>query len=146
MTDDEFRVEVVLSEEEHSLSLGDRLHSLDLDDEARERLGSQAIVSRDGSRLFIYGGTIETARESRRVVEGLLAEDGLEAEITTDRWHPIEGAWKDAEQPLPESEEQKAAELRAKSERVAGQDPGIKYPAFVQLQSYEPSFLRDLGL
>jgi hypothetical protein len=146
MTDDEFRVEVVLSEEEHSLSLGERLHSLDLDDEARERLGSQAIVTRDGARLFVYAGSIETVREARRVIEELLADEGLQGEIETTRWHPVEGAWKDAEQPLPESEEQKAAELRAKSERVAGEDPGIKYPTFVRLQSYEPKFLRDLGL
>ena len=54
MTDDEFRVEVVLTEEEHSFSLGERLHGLDLDDEARERLGSKAIVTRDGLHLFVY--------------------------------------------------------------------------------------------
>ena len=80
------------------------------------------------------------------MIEDLLAEDEIEAEIETSRWHPLEGAWKDAEQPLPESEADKVAELRAKSERVAGEDPGVQYPTFVRLQSYKPSFLRDLGL
>ena len=35
--DEEFRVEVELGDEDHHLSLGDRLHALDLDDEASRR-------------------------------------------------------------------------------------------------------------
>lgn len=146
MTEDEFRVEVALSEEKHGVSLGERLRTMDLDDEARERLGSKAIVTRDGMHLFVYAGAIETAREAKRVVTQLAEDDGLIAEVSMTRWHPVEGAWKDAEQPLPLSEAEKAAELRAKSERVAGEDPGVKYPAFVLIQSYEPEFMRDLGL
>ena len=146
MTDDEFRVEVALSEEGHGVSLSERLHTLDLDDDAQERLGAKAIVTRDGMQLFIYAGSIETAREARRVVTELAEEDGLTPEITTTRWHPVEGAWKDAEQPLPENEAERAAELRAKSERVAQEDPGVQFPTFVRIQSYKPEFLRDLGL
>lgn len=146
MTDDEFRVEVALSEEEHGVSLGERLRTMDLDDEAQERLGSNAIVTRDGMHLFVYAGTIETAREAKRVVTELAEEDGLTAEVSMTRWHPVEGAWKDAEQSLPDSEEEKAAELRAKSDRVADEDPGVKFPTFVMIQSYKPEFMRDLGL
>lgn len=146
MTEDEFRVEVSLSEEDHGVSLGERLRTLDLDDEARERLGSKAIVTRDGMHLFVYAGSIETAREAKRVVAELAEDDGLTAEVSMTRWHPVEGAWKDAEQPLPDSEEDRAAELRAKSERVAEEDPGVQYPTFVMIQSYKPEFMRDLGL
>ena len=36
---DEWRVEVALDEDQHGTSLGERLRSLDLDDQARRRLG-----------------------------------------------------------------------------------------------------------
>ena len=71
--EDEFRVEVELAEEGHGLSLGERLRALDLDDEARERLGSRVIVTRDGSQLFLYANTRESCAEAERVVRELLA-------------------------------------------------------------------------
>src|SRR5688572_22676991 len=62
--EDEFRVEVELADEGHGLSLGERLRALDLDDEARERLGSRVIVTRDGSHLFLYANTRESCAEA----------------------------------------------------------------------------------
>jgi len=122
MTDDEFRVEVVLSKEEHSLSLGERLHALDLDDEARERLGDRVIVTRDGGRMFLYTGTEETAREAERVVKELASEDRLEAKTHTTRWDPDAEQWVDPSTPKPQSEAERAEEHReheARAEREA---------------------------
>ena len=51
---DEFRVEVELDDEEHGYSTREQLRALDLDDDARERLGSMVMVTRDGSKLFLY--------------------------------------------------------------------------------------------
>jgi hypothetical protein len=59
---DEWRVVVDLDDEEHGFTLGERLRSLDLDDEARERLGDRVIVTRDGAKLFLYATTEEQAR------------------------------------------------------------------------------------
>lgn len=103
---DEWRVEVQLDDPEHGYTLGERLRALRLDDEARERLGGRAIVTRDGARLFVYAGTEETAREAERVVESLLAEERLTADVSVTRYHPVEGAWKDASIPLPQDEEE----------------------------------------
>ncbi len=47
--EEEFRVEVELDDDEHHLTLGERLRAVDLDDEARERLGSR--VDRHPRRL-----------------------------------------------------------------------------------------------
>ena len=58
MADEEFRVEVVLSDEGHRLTFWDRLRALDLDDDARERLGSQVTVTRDGNRMLLYTHTL----------------------------------------------------------------------------------------
>jgi hypothetical protein len=117
---DEFRVEVELDDDAHGYSLGERLRALDLDDEARKRLGRRVLVTRDGSRLFLYAATEEDAREAAEVVRKLVEADGLTAEIAVTRWHPIEEAWKDASLPLPrtpgeeevEYEAREAAELR----------------------------------
>ena len=144
MTRDEFRVEVELDDEGHGLSLGERLRAVDLDDEARERLGSRVIVTRDGSHLFLYANTRESCAEAERVVRELLAEDQLSGEVRATRWHPVAAGWKDADDPLPDTPEAVAAETRERGEH--DDDEGLQIPGFVLLGSYKPAFLRDLGL
>lgn len=143
---EEFRVEVELSDDEHHLTLSERLRAIDLDDEARERLGSRVIVTRDGSHLFLYAATKASCEEAERVVREVLAEDELTADVRSTRWHPVEEAWKDTSEPLPESPDALKAEEHAREERQADEDDGIKRPEFVMLGSYKPQFLRDLGL
>jgi hypothetical protein len=111
---DEFRVEVELDDDEHGYSIGERLRALDLDDEARERLGQGALVTRDGSRLFLYTATETEAREAERTVRGLVEGEDLTAEIVVMRWHPAEQAWKDASLPLPATPEEEEAEHSAR--------------------------------
>jgi hypothetical protein len=113
---DEFRVEVELDDERHGYSLGERLRAVRLDDEARERLGREVIVTRDGSRLFLYAADEPHAREAERVVRELAAAEGLSAEIGVTRWHPIEEAWRDASLPLPETEEERRAEYERREQ------------------------------
>jgi hypothetical protein len=108
--EDEWRVEVKLDEEDHGRSLGDRLHKMKVDDEARKRLGNSVIVTRDGPRLFIYARHEQGAREAERAVRELLEQDGLAAEVQLTRWHPVGDAWRPADEPLPETDEEVAAE------------------------------------
>src|SRR5262245_2032866 len=112
--DDEFRVSVELDDAEHGFSISERLRALDLDDDVRERLGSSVLVSRDGSRLFLYAGTEPQAREAERVVRELAEADDLSADIAVTRWHPVEEAWKDAALPLPATAEEEQAEESAR--------------------------------
>lgn len=144
--EDEFRVEVELDDDQHHLTLGDRLRAVDLDDEARDRLGSRVIVTRDGSHLFLYANTLSSCEEAERVVRELLAADELTASVRSTRWHPVEEAWKDLSEPLPETPEEHEAEEHARDVRQADEDDGISSPGFVMLGSYKPQFLRDLGL
>jgi hypothetical protein len=117
MLGDEWRVDVELDDERHGYSLGERLRSLDLDDEARKRLGRRVIVTRDGSRVFLYAKTESEAKEAERVVRDLAREEGLSAQIASFRWHPVEEAWKDASEPLPTTEEERRQELREREAR-----------------------------
>src|SRR4051794_41443714 len=101
---DEWRVEMQLEDEGHGPTLGERLRSLDLDDEARNRLGERVIVTRDGSRMFLYTGSEQTAREAERVAKELASEDKLEAKTQITRWHPDEEEWLEPSTPIPQNE------------------------------------------
>jgi hypothetical protein len=93
------------------------LRALDLDEEARNRLGRRVIVTRDGSKLFLYTRTPEEANEAARVVGELAQADRLTANIRTTRWHPLEEAWKDASLALPRTEPERTREREQRDER-----------------------------
>ena len=110
MADDDWRVTVTLHDEAH---VGRALQSLrehEVEDDVRRRLGRRVAVSADGPRVFLYAGTEDAAREADRVVREVLAQRGLGADFALDRWHPAEEEWQAAEVPLPQSDEQRAAE------------------------------------
>jgi hypothetical protein len=109
---DEWRAEVHLEDEGHGLTLGDRLRSLNLDDDARKRLGDRVVVTRDGARMFLYAGSEQSAREAESVARELAEADGLEAKTRVTRWHPDEEEWVDPSAPMPQSEAERAAEHR----------------------------------
>jgi len=114
MDEDGYRVEVSLDDEEHGYSTEERLRAADLDDEARERLGSGVMVTRDGPHLFLYAASEERAREAERVVRSLVEEDELTADTRVTRWHPVEEEWKDASIPLPSTPAEEEAEYAAR--------------------------------
>jgi hypothetical protein len=107
---EEWRVELELGDEQHRLTLGERLRSLDLDDETRKRLGDRVIATRDGNHMFLYARSEREAREAERVAREVVESEGLSAEVELTRWHPVEEAWRDPSVPLPETEQEAEAE------------------------------------
>jgi hypothetical protein len=95
--DQEWRVEINLDDEAHGYSLGERLRAHDLDDEARKRLGSGVIVTREGPRLHVYTTSDAAAREAERVVRELVEADRLTADISVTVWDEERDAWLDAD-------------------------------------------------
>ena len=93
MSNDEWRVEIDLDDEQNGYSLSERFRSHDLDDEARKRLGRRAIVSRDGPRVFLYTGTEAQAREAERIARELVAAEDLTADIDVTRWDAEAEEW-----------------------------------------------------
>ena len=132
---EEWRVEVELREEGHGLTLGERLRSLDLDDEARERLGGNVIVTRDGPHMFVYAGSEDAAREAGRVLKELAEAEGLEADVAVTHWDAGDHEWED----ISGAAHAEAAEAPEDETRT-----GV--PFLVFLESHKPKFLRDLGL
>jgi hypothetical protein len=116
---DEWRVEVNLDDPEHGYTLSERLHSLDLTPELEDRLGNRVIVTRDGPKVFVYSSSEEQAKEAEKVVREILEQDDLSGTLRVTRWHPVEEAWKDASEPLPESDAEREAEY---ARRVAAEE------------------------
>jgi hypothetical protein len=150
---DEWRVEVELGEE-HGVALVQRLSAAQLDEEASAKLGNGVIITHDGPHLFAYAASEPGARQAESVIRGLIAEEGLEASVRLTRWHPIEEAWKDAATPLPQTEDEQAAE-RARhgaSERAEEEETGeADWEVSVHLESLSDMReldrrLRDEGL
>lgn len=133
---EEWRAEVELREAGHELSLGEKLRTLDLDDEARERLGGSVIVTRDGSRMFLYAASEQAAREAGRVISELVADEGLEADVAVRRWDSGDHAWED----ISASAAEHPDDAGHPEERATG------VPFLVFLESHKPQFLRDLGI
>jgi hypothetical protein len=109
---DEWRVEIALDKEQLLDSLSERLHDLQLDNEARKVLGGSVIVTRDGRFLFIYAWHEESAQEAERVVKNLMQDEKLVGQVRLMRWHPVAEEWKDAFEPLPDDEAALAQEMR----------------------------------
>jgi hypothetical protein len=132
MPDEEFKVEVELGDEAHHLSFWARLRSLDVDDEARKRLGSRVTVTRDGNRIQLYTHSLQDAQEAERSVRELVQADDITAEYTTSRWNAELQEWVDP----------------TDGDAVTDDAPDVPVPDpnYVILEAYKPEFLRDLGL
>jgi hypothetical protein len=142
---EDFRVEVELDDDAHGYSLRERLRALNLDDAAREQLGRNVVVTRDGSRMFAYTPSEPRAREAERVISGLLAEEGLSADLAVTRWHPVAEEWRDASLPLPdtaEKEEREYEEREAAERREAEEEGEFDWRVVAELRSRESA--RDL--
>src|SRR3954454_12808603 len=83
---EEWRVEVELREEGHGLSLGERLRTLDLDDEARKRLGDRVVVTRDGSRMFLYARSSDEASAAAEVIGSPASGGGVRGQAGGPPW------------------------------------------------------------
>ncbi|ULE34979.1 hypothetical protein [Mycobacterium sp. IDR2000157661] len=132
MADEEYKVEVELGSDEHRLSFWEKLRTLDLDDDARKRLGSTVTVTRDGDRIQLYTRSLADAQEAERTVRALVADDDVSAGYTLSRWEPARQEWVDP----------------ASGQEVADDAPESPAPdpRYVILEAYKPEFLRDLGL
>ena len=135
---EDFRVEVELDDDAHGYPLRERLRALNLDDEAREQLGRNVIVTRDGSRMFAYTPSETQARGAERVISGLLADEGLSADLAVTRWHPVAEEWRDASLPLPDTaagEELEYQEREAAERREAAEEGEFDWHVVAELHS-----------
>ena len=118
---DEWRVEIDLDTDDNGASFAERIHAYQLDDEARKRLGSDVVVTRDAAKVFLYAWHEQSGREAERMAREILEADELAAEIELTRWHPDADEWRPASEPLPGTPEEAAAE-RSRHEAEAAKE------------------------
>jgi hypothetical protein len=110
---DDFRVELNIDSDK----VLDDIREIEVAHEARGALGDRVIVTHDGDTLFAYAGTAAEAREAERVLRERLAAHGLGATGELTRWHPVSETWEPADEPLPVSPSERAAERAEVDER-----------------------------
>lgn len=112
MAQDDWRVTVALPAEEHSGRVVASLAETEVEKDVRTALGERVIVGGgdDPGVVYLYTGTREAAREAERVVRGIVAGHGLEADYAIHRWHPEEERWEAEDVGLPTTEAQHEVE------------------------------------
>jgi hypothetical protein len=137
---DDWRLTVDFDDEGDGTQLVERLSARRFESDERDRLGGRVVVSRDGPRVFFYADSEDCAREAERVATERVAEEGLQARVAFERWHPVEQAWKDAGIPLPGTEEEIDAERERQQEREAAESEAsgvAEWEVRVSLPSHE---------
>lgn len=108
----------------------DLLDAQELEHDLSDTFHDRVIVSRDGTRVFLYAGDREQAERARAVVERLAQEDEEEVTIDFRRWHPIAEDWKPADEPMPDEAAEERAERQEAIERELRDTEDRGYPEF----------------
>jgi hypothetical protein len=103
---DEFRLRAHVQRPKDLLKA---LKGLALDEQAHRDLGRLA-VTHDHDDVFLYADSRPAAERAREVVQGAMAQHGIEGQLEVSRWHPVEERWEDVSAPLPQSDVDAAAE------------------------------------
>jgi ligand-binding SRPBCC domain-containing protein len=107
---DDFRVRVDVRETEHVRRLARGLHEHEVEHDLTERLRHRLPVTASGTSVFVYAGDEPAAAHAAGIVRDVLADHGLEGDVSLARWHPAEEAWEPVDVPLPATREALAAE------------------------------------
>ncbi len=122
---DEWRLQIEIEDDAHATALGEHLAARELEHDLSSAFEDRVIVSRDGTRLFLYAGSREQIEAVRELVEKAAAENGWTIESRLRRWHPEAEDWENPDEALPGSEstveDEHAARIaseRGRSERT----------------------------
>ncbi|HEY1854679.1 MAG TPA: hypothetical protein VGG40_08830 [Solirubrobacterales bacterium] len=107
---DEWRLQIDAKEQGDGEALTARLEARELEHDLSLDFEDRVIVSRDGSRVFLYAGSREQVDKAHQVLLGLAEEHGWKLETEIRRWHPDAEDWEDPERPLPRAAAEHSAE------------------------------------
>lgn len=107
---DDWRLRVSLADDGQARELADRLAAFNSSHEMGNSFGERVVVSRDGAEVFCYSDTREQAQAAERAIQSVAAEHHWQLTTEFRRWHPVAEEWEDPDQPLPETDAQRAGE------------------------------------
>jgi hypothetical protein len=117
----DWRVTVRLRESGQAGRATERLASHKVERQVHQSLGGKVLIGTDGrDTLFLYAHAQRAAATAQDEVSRLLDADGLLADYTVERWHPIEEEWQPADVSLPQTPE----EIQAERERLDAEETG----------------------
>jgi hypothetical protein len=99
------------------VEIGDpsRLHGLlrdarRVEHDADAAIPDDVVLDRDDETLFAYANTRAAIDETRRVLERVLADDGVGASVTLSHWNAATSDWRQLEPPPDAAEREREAE------------------------------------
>ena len=124
---DDWRLRVELSDEQQARELERQLGGFNSAHELRTSFADRVVVSRDGSEVFCYADTRGQIDAAGRAIASLANEHGWRVTTQLRRWHPVAEEWEDPDQPMPETDQERAAEHAelVEQEREESQDQGF---------------------
>jgi hypothetical protein len=107
---DDWRLKVELVDDGAAKALTERLEAERLSHDLEASYNDRLIVSGDGPDVLVYAGERGQADRAAEAVRAIAAERGWQVEFELRRWHPTAEEWEDPDQPLPETDAERAAE------------------------------------
>lgn len=111
---DEWRLQVEIEDENNAIPFVEHLDARELEHDLSDAFEDRVIVSRDGTRLFLYAGTRDQIDAAAKAVEAVAQREGWSIDIRLRRWHEAAEDWENPDEPLPDS----AADLRDEHEAL----------------------------
>jgi hypothetical protein len=85
---DDWRLQIDPREDEHSGPLVDRLDASELEHDLSEAFSDRVVLTRDGSRVFLYAGTREQVQAARELIDSLSEKHEWALDTELRHWHP----------------------------------------------------------
>ncbi len=135
---DDWRVHAELENEIGAGHLLKGMQERELGNEVEDRLGGRLPVTADGRDVFVYTPDRAQAEAAAAAVSEVLSAHGLEGKVAISQWHPEAEAWEDADEPLPATPEQQAAEHAEREQREAREsaEEGAQWEVRIDLGSH----------
>jgi hypothetical protein len=139
---DDWRITVELHD---GHGVHEALEEHELKDETKDALGSRVAVSGDETHLFLYADTRDAADRALTEVKAIIGHHGAEADYALDRWHPAAEEWMPADEPMPQTQDELAAE-RAELDEQDDEDSEASGAAEWEVRLDLPSHHQAVGL
>jgi hypothetical protein len=137
---DDWRVTITLPGDEDTGKVVSSLAEAEVEQDVRKALGDRVVVGGgdDPGVVFLYTGSRESAHEAEKLVRGIVAEHGLEAEYAIHCWHHEEERWEAEGVGLPASAAEHAAEHERLDEDEAeeSEEVGALWEVRIELDSH----------
>jgi hypothetical protein len=98
---EDWRLELVLSDEGAASALTERYEAARLDQELEAKFEDRVVVSHDDTQVFCYAASRAPLERAEQVAQSIAAGEDWTVTGEIRRWHPEAEEWQDPDQPLP---------------------------------------------